>query len=49
MEAVRESVPQFYHFVLSAYKLPFFVLFGSHVIRSAEAIKQEDPLGPFLF
>ena len=44
LSAVKDSAPELFKFVFSAYSNP-----SDHVIQSAEGVQQEDPLGPLLF
>ena len=49
LQAVLNQAPGIYHFVHAAYSEPSLLLFGNHIIESAEGVQQGDPLGPLLF
>jgi hypothetical protein len=47
--AVKDSVPELYNFVFSAYGKPSHLFCGEYLLESAEGVQQGDPLGPLLF
>ena len=49
LQAVRDSCPELYHFVGSAYCTPSSVFCGDHILQSEEGVQQGDPLVPLLF
>ena len=49
LSAVKDSAPELFKFVFSAYSSPSELYCGDHVIQSAEGVQQGDPLGPLLF
>ena len=46
---VRESIPELFRFVHSAYAQPSSLFCRDQVVESSEGVQQGDPLGPLLF
>lgn len=46
---VRESIPELFRFIHSAYVQPSSLFCEDQVVESSEGVKQEEPLGPLLF
>ena len=49
LAAVKDSAPELFTFILSAYTDPSALYCGDQVIMSSEGVQQGDPLGPLLF
>ena len=49
LAAVKDSAPELFKFILSAYANPSALYCGDQVIMSSEGVQQGDPLDPLLF
>jgi hypothetical protein len=49
LERAEEILPDLYPFIEQAYGSPSTLMFGEHLISSAEGLQQGDPLAPALF
>ena len=49
LDAVKDSVPDLYPFVHSAYDSPSTLFCGNTTLLSEEGVQQGDPQGPLLF